>query len=59
MYESVTGSRPDRSGPLKEVRRMEKTYAAPKLVDHGSAVAKTLGFPGGSVESGNQKLTPA
>ena len=49
----------DRSGPLKEVRSMEKTYAAPKLVDHGSAVVKTLGFPGGSVESGSQKLTPA
>ena len=38
---------------------MAKTYTAPKLVDHGSAVLKTLGFPGGSIESGNQKMTPA
>jgi hypothetical protein len=38
---------------------MEKIYAAPKLVDHGSAIVKTLGYPGGSIESGNQKMTPA
>lgn len=34
-----------------------KTYVAPALFEQGSAIASTLGFPGGNLEAIGQKPT--